>query len=182
MAKLNFFAHTLPGLYTFVSLMRFAPMTWLKRLPMAWRAHKANSFRLLESYSTTIFDMQYPTGPLYFKRRDDSDRGGMSQIVHEYNEEEECMDVRGIVNTECLDKMTHSPFVGIAGDIWPTFKCHEANLVRIRFKGDGNTYKFHMDVANSTASFFVATVIFHPPNPKPKLGHDSGPNQRVANA
>ena len=74
---------------------------------------------LTESFSFKLFDFSDPFTEHQFYARDDSDYGGLSQIEKAYNEVEECLDVKGTINTEEKEKMQADPVVAITSDIYP---------------------------------------------------------------
>jgi len=156
---MNFFSYSFPSQWVRLNQFTWRPYIFFKRIPLIWQAHKdqVNTFR--NPYDISLLQLAKPEGILYWAGRTDKDRGGTSWITHEYNEQEACMEVKGTVSTECVDKMTDDPWAGVVCDVWPTLKCYELNVIRIQFKGDGNTYKFHLDISNSAGPGLIATVI-----------------------
>ena len=110
--RLGFLTYTFPGIYRFLYAIPMVP----KLSYITWKKQK-ESLQALEQSGETLpthlyvkkpfefdfIDCSQPTGSLVWQVRDDTDFGGQSRINFTYDDQEECLDVKGFLNTESID-------------------------------------------------------------------------------
>jgi hypothetical protein len=147
--RLGFFTYTFPKvyrtLYTLPLIPKLSYITWKKQkesLKALEQSEQLLPTQLLikKPFQFDLIDCSEPTGSLLWQIRDDSDFGGQSRINQSYNDQEECLDVQGNINTESIDMMTNDPQVKIYTTVWPALKIREMNAIRLKFKSDGYAY------------------------------------------